>query len=81
VQQNTNSSDTGGAAGPETQEQLDPYQDALANQDTDRLNQNGNGGGSYVDQPQFIIKKGKVLESQQEFVGFKRANITRWGAI
>lgn len=37
--------------------------------------------GTYVDQPQFIIKKGKVLDTQQEFAAFKRANITKWGAI
>ena len=36
---------------------------------------------TYVDQPQFIIKKGKVLDTQQEFAAFKRANITKWGAI
>jgi hypothetical protein len=36
---------------------------------------------SYIDQPQFIIKKGKVLDSQQEYIAFKRANITKWGAI
>jgi len=34
-----------------------------------------------VDQPQFIVKKGKVLDSQAEFVSFKRANITKWGSI
>lgn len=44
--------------------------------DTQRLK-----SAAYVDQPQFIIKKGKVLDTQQEFVGFKRGNITRWGAI
>lgn len=36
---------------------------------------------SYMDQPQFIIKKGKVLDSQQEYIAFKRANITKWGSI
>jgi len=37
--------------------------------------------GSYIDQPQFIIKKGKVIDTQQEFIAFKKANITKWGAI
>ena len=52
MQQNTNSSDTGGvgAAGPENNDHLDHYNEALANQETDRMHQNGNGG-SYVDQP------------------------------
>lgn len=33
---------------------------------------------SVLDQQQFIIKRGKTLESSQEFIVFKRQNITKW---
>lgn len=33
------------------------------------------------DTQQFLIKRGVVQEKTQEFILFKRANITKWGAI
>jgi hypothetical protein len=35
----------------------------------------------FVEQQQFLIKRGVVQEKTQEFIIFKRANITKWGQI
>jgi hypothetical protein len=72
------------ASGNQSQLGLQHYQQALQEHQQDTLRGNSLASlpvGSYLDQPQFIIKKGKVLDTQQEFVAFKKANITKWGAI
>ena len=74
--QHTHSSDKLQNTNHQQQLDIDNYNDTLNDQ-----NAGADHPQSYVDQPQFIIKKGKVLDSQTEFVSFKRANITKWGSI
>lgn len=45
------------------------------------FSQEGLDWKTHLDNQTFMIKKGKVVDSQPEFVAFKRQNITKWGAI